>query len=73
MTRKLKLKLKLKVKVNISPTPKLEYAKLMVEEGYTNKEIQDILGACSSAIFRWKSQYKAELSSHTPKNIRYHT
>ena len=56
-----------KIKINISPTQKLEYAKLMVEEGYTNKQIQDISGACSSAISRWKSQYKAELSGHTPK------
>ena len=46
-----------KVKVNISLSQKLEYAKLMVEEGYTNKQIQDISGACLSAISRWKSQY----------------
>jgi len=41
-----------KVKVNISPSQKLEYAKLIVEEGYTNKQIQDTSGACSSAISR---------------------
>ena len=57
-----------KVKVNISPTQKLEYAKLMVEEGYTNKQIQDISGACSSAISRWKRQDKAELTGYTPVN-----
>ena len=57
-----------KIKVNISPSQKLEYAKLMVEEGYTNKKIQDISGACSSAISRWKRQYRAELSGHTPAN-----
>jgi len=39
----------------------------MVEESYTNKEIQDISGACSSAISRWKRQYKAELVGHTPE------
>ncbi|MFT6906716.1 MAG: hypothetical protein ACJAS1_003385 [Oleiphilaceae bacterium] len=39
-----------KVKVNISPAQKLEYAKLMVNDNYTNQQIQDISGACSSAI-----------------------
>ena len=56
-----------KVKVNISPSQKLEYAKLIVEEGYTNKQIQDTSGACSSAISRWKRQYKDELSGYTPE------
>lgn len=56
-----------KVKVNISPSQKLEYTKLMVEENYTYKQIQDISGACSSAVARWKRQYKAELSGHTPE------
>jgi len=56
-----------KVKITISPSQKLEYAKLMVEEGYTNKQIQNISGACSSAIARWKRQYKAELSGHPPE------
>lgn len=56
-----------KVKVNISPSQKLEYAKLMVEEGYTNKQIQNISGACSSAISRWKRQYVDELSGITPE------
>ena len=56
-----------KVKVNISPSQKLEYAKLMVEEGYTNKQIQNISGACASAIARWKRQYEAELTGFTPE------
>ena len=56
-----------KVKITISPSQKLEYAKLMVEEGYTNKQIQNISGACSSAIARWKRQYKEELSGQTPE------
>ena len=47
-----------KVKVNISLTQKLEYAKLMVDEGYSNKQIQEISGACSSAISRWKNNIK---------------
>jgi len=39
----------------------------MVDEGYINKQIQDVSGACSSAIARWKKQYKAELTGHTPQ------
>jgi transposase len=56
-----------KAKVNISPNQKLEYAKLMVEEGYIDKQIQNISGACSSAISRWKRQYVDELSGITPE------
>ena len=51
-----------------SPEQKLEYAKLLVEEGYTNKQVQDISGASSSAVSRWKRQYKQEISGHTPSN-----
>jgi transposase len=40
----------------------------MVEENYTNKKTQDISGACASAISRWKRQYLAELSGHTPQD-----
>ena len=40
----------------------------MVDEGYTNKQIQDISCACSSAISRWKAQYKAEQLDKTPQN-----
>jgi transposase len=40
----------------------------MVEENYTNKKIQEISGACASAISRWKMQYLVELSGHTPQN-----
>ncbi len=55
-----------KTKINISTNQKLEYAKLMVEEDYTNQQIQDICGASSSAISRWKRQYLAELTGQTP-------
>ncbi len=47
-----------KQRVQISPQQKLEYAKMMVEDGYTNQQIQDLSGACSSAVVRWKRQYK---------------
>ena len=56
-----------KQKITISPAQKLEYAKLMVEENYTYKQIQVMSGACSSAVARWKKQYKLELSGHTPE------
>jgi transposase len=56
-----------KQKITISPAQKLEYVKLMVEENYTYKQIQAMSGACSSAVARWKKQYKLELSGHTPE------
>ncbi|MBB1361930.1 IS3 family transposase, partial [Shewanella sp. SR44-4] len=34
-----------KTKITVSPLQKLEYAKLMVEQGYTNKQIEDMSGA----------------------------
>jgi len=58
-----------KQRITISPAQKLEYAKLMVEENYTYKQIQTMSGACSSAVARWKKQYKLELSGHTSVGI----
>jgi transposase-like protein len=58
-----------KQKSNNQPCTKLEYAKLMVEENYTYKQIQDMSGACSSAVARWKKQYKLELSGFTPEGL----
>ncbi len=43
-----------KTKISYSLSQKLEYAKLMVEENYTNKQIQEISGACASPIAHWK-------------------
>ena len=59
-----------KIKITISQKQKLEYAKLMVEEGYSNQQIQEISGAGKSAVSRWKCQYKAELSGHSPTNSK---
>jgi transposase len=53
-----------------TPEQKREYAKLMVEENYSNKEIQDISGACSSAVVRWKKQYQDELAGITPNDSK---
>lgn len=60
--------MKRKERITISEQQKLEYAKMMVEEGYSNQQIQEISGACSSAVVRWKRQYKAEKQGITPKN-----
>jgi len=44
-----------KARVTFTAEQKLEYAKLMVNEGYTNKQIQDIFGAGPTAVSRWKN------------------
>ena len=55
-----------KVKVTFSGKQKLEYAKLMVEGGYSNIQVKKISGAGKSAVSRWKQQYLAELNGNTP-------
>ena len=57
-----------KTKATFTSEQKLEYAKLMVEEGYSNQQVQEISGASESAISRWKKQYKEELTGDTPDN-----
>lgn len=57
-----------KSKVTLSAQQKLEYAKLMVEEGYTNKQIEEMSGAGKSAVSRWKQQYLSELEGNSPEN-----
>jgi transposase len=56
-----------KARVTFTADQKLEYAKLMINEGYTNKQIRDISGAGETAVSRWKKQYLAEVDGHTPK------
>ena len=51
-----------KQKVLVSVLQKLEYAKLMVNEGYSNKQVMEISGAGETAVSRWKRQYLAELN-----------
>ncbi|MFT6330576.1 MAG: hypothetical protein ACJAYN_002520 [Bermanella sp.] len=41
-----------KDKAHFTPEQRLEYAKLMVEEGYTNKQVQDVSGAGALAVTR---------------------
>ena len=57
----------IKRRIIVNPEQKLEYAKLMVEEGYTNQQVVEISGACSSAVTRWKRKYLKELNGDTPK------
>jgi len=55
-----------KPRITTTMEQKLDYAKLMVYENYTNKQIMQISGAGSSAVSRWKKQYLSELSGNQP-------
>ncbi len=56
-----------KIRVAFTSEQKLEYTKLMVNEGYTNKQVQEISGAGPTAVSHWKKQYLAEVDGHTPE------
>ena len=56
-----------KERVNLSREQKLEYAKMMVDDGYSNKQIMEISGAGATAVRRWKLQYIEEMSGITPQ------
>lgn len=58
-----------KERKSYTPAQKREYAKLMVDEGYSLAEVQKISGACKSAISRWKRQYQQERSGSTPVGV----
>jgi transposase len=49
-----------KPRENFTPDQRLEDAKLMVEERYSNQQVMDISGAGKTAVSRWKKQYIAE-------------
>ncbi len=57
-----------KPKITFTTEQRLDYAKLMVNEGYTNKQIMEISGAGDSAVRRWKKQYVDELNGNTPQD-----
>ena len=57
-----------KPRVNFTVEQKLDYVKLMVNEGYTNKQIIEISGAGPTAVTRWKKQHLAELNGKTSIN-----
>jgi transposase len=49
-----------KARQDFTPAQRLEYAKLMVEENYTNQQVMDLSGAGPTAVSRWKKQLLAE-------------
>lgn len=49
-----------KARVQLTPDQRREYAKLMVDENYTNKAVMELSGAGATAVTRWKKQYIAE-------------
>jgi transposase len=55
-----------KPRITFTMEQKLDYAKLMVYENYTNKQIIQISGAGASAVVRWKKQYLAEINGKSP-------
>lgn len=57
-----------KTRIKPNSAQKLEYAKLMVEENYSNNQIMELSGASSSAVVRWKKQYLDEQKGRTPSN-----
>ena len=55
-----------KIRLNYTPKQKCEYARLMVEEHYSNQQIMDISGA--TAVARWKKQYLDEQRGQFTQN-----
>jgi len=62
-----------KPKMSYTSEQRLDYAKLMVNEGYTNKQVMEISGAGASAVTRWKKQYLDELTGDTPEGKKAFT
>jgi len=58
-----------KTRIKLTSAQKLEFAKLMVEENYSNNQIIELSGASSSAVVRWKKQYSDELSGEISPNL----
>jgi transposase len=59
--------------MSYTPEQRLDYAKLMVTEGYTNQQVMEISGAGPSAVTRWKKQYLDELEGKTPEGKKAFT
>lgn len=55
-----------KPRLTFSLEQRLDYAKLMVNEDYSIKQVMDISGAGPTAVARWKKQYLEELAGKTP-------
>jgi transposase len=59
---------KMKTRIIVTKEQKLEFSKLMTDEGYSVLQIMEISGACESAVSRWKRQYVNELKGNTPND-----
>ncbi len=62
-----------KPRISFTVEQKLDYAKLMVVEGYSTRQVMDISGAGATAVSRWKSQYQQELKGQTPEDKKAFT
>ena len=62
-----------KKKLSFTPEQRLKYAKLMVDENYSNQQIMELSGAGASAVTRWKRQYREELAGETPEGKKAFT
>jgi transposase len=49
-----------KERKTFSKEEKLQYAKMVVEDGYTIAKVASIADSCTSAVGRWKRQYLEE-------------
>jgi transposase len=56
-----------KQRLSFTVEQRLDYAKLMVNEDYTNQQIMEISGAASTAVSRWKKQHLEELDGKIPE------
>ena len=54
-----------KTRKTFSADQKLQYAKMVVEDGYTINKVAEIADACTSAVTRWKKQYLDEQNGVT--------
>lgn len=57
-----------KQRINFTPKQKHEYARLMIEDNYSNQQIMEISGAGATAVSRWKKQYLAEQRGEFSEN-----
>ena len=61
-----------KPRVTFTTEQRLEYAKLKVNEGYTNRQVREISGAGETAVLRWKKQYLQEINGIEPASGKKH-
>ena len=61
-----------KQRLSFTVEQRRDYAKLMVEEGYTYKQVMDISGAGQTAVSRWKKQsHIDEIHGKTPQGTQW--